>query len=98
MRRTNTAPLSEILRDFITKNKLEDGIDNVKINNIWEDVTGKYIANSTKNMYVHRNKLFVNIQSPILRNEIMIIKSELVKRINNKIGRKYIDEIIISNR
>lgn len=95
MRRTNTSHLSEILNEFIKTNKLEDGIDNARINGIWEDVTGTYIAKSTKNIYVKNNELFVSINSSIIRNEIILIKSELVKRMNKKIGREFIKNIIV---
>lgn len=95
MLRSNTESLSEILKKFIRKNRLEDGIDSSRISKIWEDVTGKYIAVATSNIEIKNRKLFVNINSSLLRNEILLIKSELIKRINEKIGRKFIDDIIV---
>ncbi len=95
MRKSNTTSLSEIIRDFIKINKLEDGIDSAKITEIWEDITGHYISKATTNIYVKQNKLFVTINSALLRNEILLIKSELIKRINQNIGREFINDIIV---
>jgi hypothetical protein len=95
MKHTNTTPISDLLRQFIKENKLENGIDNVRIKEIWSDITGVYISKATTQIYVSNQSLFVSVNSSILRNEIMLIKSQLVQKINEQLGRQYIKEIIL---
>ena len=95
MRRSNTEPLSDLIKKAIKDNNLSDGIDKVRVKTIWKDVTGTYISNATTEIYVYSSKLFIKVSSSIIRSEIMLIRTELVKRINNELGREFITEIVI---
>ncbi len=95
MKRTGEIPISQLLKVFINKNRLNDGIDKSRIPEIWNHVCGKYIADSTKSVRVENKKLFVKIQSSILRNEVILIKSELIRRINHELDKHFIDDIIV---
>lgn len=95
MERVGAKSIKELIEQSIEKNNLNDGIDKVRVKKIWAQLTGEYIANSTSNIYVYDSKLFVSVNSSIIRNEILLIKSELKKRINKEIGRDFIKEIIV---
>lgn len=95
MRRSETVKLSDLIKQSISANKLEDGIDKVRIKTIWNDVAGYHIAKATTELHVSNSSLFVSLNSSILRSELMLIRSELVKRINKELGRRFITEIIV---
>ena len=95
MRRVETVSIAELVREFINKNNLANGLDEARMPEIWKDVAGSYVFNATKSLSVSNNKLFLSINSAIIRNEIMLIKSELIKRINDKTGHHFIRDIII---
>lgn len=94
MRKSEILSISDLVKQCIKQNsKLENGIDNIRIKSIWTDVAGIHISKATKDIYVSNKILFVAITSSILRSEILLIRSELVKRINKEIGRDFISEI-----
>ncbi|MDR2009863.1 MAG: DUF721 domain-containing protein [Bacteroidales bacterium] len=96
MRRSETLPINELLKLCIKQNsKLEDGIDNVRIKAIWKNVAGEHIFKATKEIYVSDKSLVIAVSSSIIRGEILLIRSELVKRINYEIGRNFVSEIIL---
>lgn len=95
MRRSETVKLSELIKASIAENKLEDGLDKVRVKELWFEVAGSYAVKATKDVYVENQKLYVSLSSSIIRSEIMLIRSELVKRINQQIGRNFITEIIV---
>ena len=96
MRRSEILPISDLVKLCIKQNaKLEDGIDNVKIKSVWNSVAGRHIGNATKEIFVSGKSLIVSVNSSILRGEILLIRSELVRRINKEIGRNYITEIVL---
>lgn len=95
MRRSETVKLSELIKQSISANKLGDGIDKVRVKEIWKDLTGEFVTNATTDIYYDKGKLYVSINSSIIRSELLIIRSELVKRINSKLGRNFINEIIV---
>lgn len=95
MRRSETIKISELIKQSISVNKLGDGIDKVRVKTIWKDLTGDFVTNATTDIYFDKGKLYVSINSSIIRSEIMLIRSELVKRINKELGRSFINEIIV---
>ncbi len=95
MKRQGAINIKELLKQAIDQNRLKDGLDEVKVKSIWKEITGTYISNATTDIYIHTSKLFVSVNSSIIRSELMLIKGELIKRINNNIGRQFINEIVI---
>jgi hypothetical protein len=95
MRRSGTVSIKDLIKLCIKQNNLEDGIDSVRIRKIWRNITGEYISKATTDMQIYNQSLIVHINSSILRSEIMLIRSELIKRINKEIGRDFISEIIL---
>ncbi|HOZ30531.1 MAG TPA: DUF721 domain-containing protein, partial [Bacteroidales bacterium] len=90
MRRSETEKLSEILKKAIQDNKLSDGIDKVRFKSLWLEFAGYHISKATTELYVSKSVLYVSLNSSILRSELLLIRSELVKKINKELGRKFI--------
>jgi hypothetical protein len=95
MRRSETVKLSELIKKSIQANKLEDGIDRVRIKSLWLEVAGYHINKATTELKVSKSVLYVSMNSSILRSELLLIRSELVKRINKELGRTFISEIVV---
>ena len=62
MRRTGAKNIKDLISQAISENRLNDGLDKVRVKKMWEDVTGKHIANATSDIYVSSSKLFVSIE------------------------------------
>ena len=95
MKRQGAINIKDLIKQSINENRLNDGLDKVRVKAMWEEVTGTYISNATTDIYIHTSKLFVSINSSIIRSELMMIRGELVNRINKNLGRRFINEIII---
>lgn len=96
MRRSGIISLGELVKQCIKNNNLQDGLDIDRLKNIWAEETGEHIAKLTKEIVFDKGKLYVSIKSSsIVRNEILLIRNELVKRINARLGRKFVKEIIV---
>ena len=95
MRRSETVKLSELIKKSIQANKLDDGIDKVRIKSLWREIAGYHISKATTELNISKSVLYVSLNSSILRSELMMIRSELVKRINKELGRKFISEIVV---
>ena len=95
MRRENTRPIGEVLSEYIDAFRLKGKLAEVTILNSWEEVVGQNIASKTKDLRISNRILYVKIQSSILRQELMMIRSEIVKRLNEKAGSDVIQEIVL---
>lgn len=95
MRRSNDQPLGDIIREFIRAYRLSDKLTEINIKAEWEKITGKVIANHTRNIYLMRRKLYVQVDSAALREELNMVRSRLLEALNKNFSEPVIDEIII---
>ncbi|MCF0205941.1 MAG: DUF721 domain-containing protein [Bacteroidales bacterium] len=74
---------------------LADGYNKHKVKSSWKDLVGAHIDAATQEISFSDRKMFVKVKSSIVRSEIMLIRNQLVYRVNNFIGTNIIDEIIV---
>ncbi len=94
MRRNNTQSLSDVLKSYVQENKLENKLSELDLIKSWESVMGKTVARYTGNLYIQNNTLFVETTSPIMRNELLMMKEEIRQRLNEMAGKELIKTII----
>jgi predicted nucleic acid-binding Zn ribbon protein len=95
MRKYNyDSSLGDVLQKLFDAYGWTEKMDGVRITNSWEKVVGGIFAKHTTNMYVKNKKLFVFLDSSVLRNELYMERSEIVKKLNLEIGKKVITEIV----
>ncbi|HOL96969.1 MAG TPA: DUF721 domain-containing protein [Bacteroidales bacterium] len=87
--------MSEILKMTFTSPKLADGLDMVRAKNLWTEICGQHVACVTEDILVKNNIIYVKINSSIIKTEILMIKAEIIKRINQELGRDFIKDIIL---
>lgn len=95
MRRSNTQNISTIITDMLKEFRIDDKLREVRLINAWEEVLGTKIARSTSNIYIANRVLFVHFNSSIIRNELLMLKSSIVKTLNDKAGASVIDDIVM---
>ena len=95
MRKKNTQKIDEVVKEYLKAFKIDDKLKEVKLIKSWEEVVGKTIARSTSNIYINNRKLFVKLNSSVIRNELFMLRDGLKKALNDKVGESIIDEIIL---
>jgi hypothetical protein len=95
MRKKNTQKIDEVVKEYLKALKIDDKLKEVRLIKSWDDVVGKTIARSTSNIYINNRKLFVKLNSSVIRNELFMLRDGLRKALNDKAGEIIIDEIIL---
>jgi predicted nucleic acid-binding Zn ribbon protein len=95
MRRNKTITIGEALADLIREYKLAPGLKEASVINIWEGLTGKVIAARTKKIYVRDGVMHIYLTSPVVRNELMMLRESLRTQVNSKAGEEVVREIVI---
>jgi hypothetical protein len=95
MKRKEVQKISSLLREFVSAYKLEQGLAEYRIQKSWRELLGPAISKKTDRMYIRNRKLFVYIQSSVIRNELMMIKDTLIPRLNDEAGMDLIDDIVL---
>jgi len=94
MRKSNTESLSNILKNYVRENNLERKMNELDLIKSWENVMGKTVTRYTRNIYIQNNTLFVETTSPVVRNELLMMKEEIRERLNEVVGEELIKTII----
>lgn len=95
MRRKNTQRLDEVINSYLKQMDLDGKLKEVKITSSWEEIVGKLIARKTDKIFIKDRKLFVYLNSSIVRNELSMLKDSLMDELNKKAGDSVIDDIIL---
>lgn len=96
MKRTNTQPIGEILRDFFEDNtELYEKIMEVRIERAWKKLLGPMAAHYTRHLYVRDRILYVSMTSAVLRSELLLSKDKLLSNINQEIQQAFLFDLVI---
>jgi hypothetical protein len=95
MERKREKKIGSLLDEFVRANNLQKGLAEYRISKSWNTLLGNRVALATKTLYINNRKLFVTLHSSVLRNELSMIKGDLIKRLNEDAGAEVIDDIII---
>ena len=95
MRRSKVQPIGEVLKQYIKALRIQGKLREVGLVKYWEEVMGKNVSNATKNIYIRNRILFVNLHSPIVRNELFMMRDAIVIALNEKMGESVIDSVIL---
>jgi hypothetical protein len=96
MKRTNAESLGEILQHFYDEHPLiRQKLQEVRIRRAWGAVLGNMVMHATRNLYVKNGILYVSVHSSVLRNELMLNRESIVRRLNDYAGAEVIRDVVI---
>jgi len=95
MRKKNTQKIEDVIKEYLKALKIDDKLKEVHVIKSRDEVVDKTIATSTSNIFIKDRKLFVKLNSSVIRNELFMLRDGLKKALNDKAGEQIIDEIIL---
>src|ERR1700744_5472566 len=94
MGRTNDKTLKEAIEQMLQVYKIKRRYDETGIKSSWPELVGKSVANRTKEIYIHDKKLFLRIESSVIKNELILMRTQIIDKINNEANTMLVEEII----
>jgi hypothetical protein len=94
MGRTNDKSLKEAIEQMLQVYKIKRKYDETGIKASWPSLVGKSVANRTKEIYIHDKKLFLRIESSVIKNELILMRSQIIEKINNETKSLLVEDII----
>lgn len=87
--------LGEALNEFLSKSRLKGDIQALQIDDVWEDIMGKTVARYTDRLQIIGDKLFITTTVAPLKHELIYQRDKIVQRVNEKLGKKVVKEVVI---
>jgi|TARA_B100000959_G_scaffold273681_1_gene324508 hypothetical protein len=91
----NNLKIDSLIKFFIKKNNLENGLENVKIKDLWHEIMKNGVANYTTDVNLKNGTLYIKLKSSVLREELSYGKEKIVKLLNEKLKKDIIKKIVL---
>tara|TARA_B100000900_G_scaffold297357_1_gene255888 strand:- start:6237 stop:6527 length:291 start_codon:yes stop_codon:yes gene_type:complete len=95
MRRNNINTIGQVIKRLTKNNKLSKRLYVLNILDVWNNIIGKDLEKYVKSTKLVDDKLYIALRSSIVRNEMSYKKTELIQRINKKLNKDVIKDIIL---
>ena len=95
MKKTKTQPLKEVIQQYVEALKMKQKLTEVNLLSSWEKLVGVTINRATRDIYIKDRKLFVKLNSSVIRNELHNLKDPLIQKLNEEVNSNVIDDIIL---
>lgn len=89
------SPIGDVLKQFISQNKLETGMDVVNVRDAWKNVMGQGVNNYTTEIQLKGATLYVALSSAVLREELSYGKEKIIKMINEELRKDVVTNLIL---
>ena len=88
--------LTNVIGNIIdSSNKLNSGLNNIKVQNLWREVMGNNVNSYTNEIVLKKNTLYVNLSSSVLRQELSFGKQKIIDLLNKELGKTVIKKIVL---
>jgi len=95
MKRKDFEKMDSLLYQFVKANGLERGLAEHRLMKSWKDLLGISVAKKTKSLRIRNKKLYVTLQSSVVRNELSMMKDSLIPKLNEAAGMDVIDDVVL---
>jgi predicted nucleic acid-binding Zn ribbon protein len=90
---TGLEALGLFLKDSLASLDLEQRVLEETCVLAWDEVVGEAIAEASQAESVREGRLYVTVKSSVWANELVFYKEEIIRRLNEKVGRQVIKDI-----
>ena len=94
MRKANDKSLKDAIDQMLNVYKIKRRFDETAIVAAWPELVGKPVANRTKELFIRDKKLFLRIESSVIKNELMMMRAQIMDKINEKANGILVEEVI----
>ncbi len=93
--RKDAVHISQAIQELLKSQHLKPKFDEASVVVSWERMVGKSIAKRTRRIYIRDKVLFVELQSPSLKQDLSYHKSGMLEVLQKEFGKEVVTEIIL---
>jgi seryl-tRNA(Sec) selenium transferase len=95
MERNNTKSIAEAMRAYLKESRLEKPLKERQLVQSWEALLGKSVARATSKIYLSQGRLYVHLNSSVVKNELFMLQDEIIRKLNEAAGEVLVREIVL---
>jgi hypothetical protein len=94
MRRSNTQPLSHLMKEYIQENNIDSKFKEVEVIQYCQELLGKAMGKYLMAISLKEKVLYLRISSPVVKSELLMLREEIRTRLNDKAGEEVVVKIV----
>ena len=94
-RQNDSFKIDDLMKSFVKENKLEKGLDKVNVEAAWRVMMGNGVNTYTTSVKLHKDVLYVELSSSVLREELSYGKDKIIAMLNESLGKNLITKLIL---
>jgi predicted nucleic acid-binding Zn ribbon protein len=91
----NTQHIGEAIQALLSSFHLKAKFDEATVLASWEKFAGKPVAKRTKKLFIRGKVLFVELDSPSMKNDLNYHKHQIIEMLQKEFGKEVVREIVI---
>jgi predicted nucleic acid-binding Zn ribbon protein len=95
MRKNKTRPVGDIIKEYLDDMNISRRLKEKRLVAQWGNILGRAIASRTKQVYIKDRTLHVQLTSSVARSELMMMRKNILDKLNEIAGEPLIDTIVI---
>lgn len=88
-------PLKQLIDKLLRAYGYQNQLDEIELIKFYEEAVGVMYMKHTQRVYFKDKKLFVKLDSAALKQELNYSKEAIIHKLNQRMGKKIIYEIVI---
>lgn len=92
-RNSNATTLGDAIDKILKAYRLDGKMKEIEIVSKWEEMMGRAVFLRTKNIYIRNKTLFLELDSSVMRDELINGKTIIIQRVNQEAGFEMINNI-----
>lgn len=95
-RKSNDITIKDAIEALMDHYHIGDRYRFEQVKQKWEEIVGKMIAQRTEKMTLKYKTLYITVNSSVIKQELQMMKTLIIKRVNEEAGKEIITSVIIS--
>ena len=87
--------LGKVIEKMLDVFKLRAKVQEAQVVDAWGEIVGPMIEKRTRDVYIRHKKLYVKLDSPVVKQELMYMRSKIVERVNQHVGAEAITDVVL---
>lgn len=93
MFKRSVKPLGSVLNQVLRHEGLEIPLQHKRLCDAWEKVAGRVVARYSGERFIQNQTLHVRILNPALKQDLTMMRTQLVQRLNAEVGATVINDL-----
>lgn len=87
--------IGQAIQKLLTSYKIKSKFDEANLVASWERLVGKPVAKRTKRLFMRNRVLFIELDSPSMKNDLSLHKTHIIEVFQKEFGADVIQDLVI---